>query len=79
MARKQPKEAEKARLKAAIQESGDDLIQRAIRESTQKRLQVKPKPGPAGADELWPGETTELGGFALARAKRKRKRGGNYA
>lgn len=79
MPRKQPKEAEKTRLKAAIKESSDDLIQRAIHEATEKRLKLPPFSGPAAADELWPGETTELGGFALARAKQKKKKGGNYA
>lgn len=54
----------------------DDLIKRVQKEAVQKSdsLQSKPldKPMPQAPYELWPGENYELGGWALARAKKKR-------
>jgi hypothetical protein len=76
MARKSP--AETAKMRAAIKESNDEMINRARREALEgiRRLSKPKKPLPAGPSELWPGESMDLGGFTLAKRKQKKSKEG---
>jgi hypothetical protein len=67
MPRSKPKERASTR---------DDLIKRVQDEATKKRLEYKPTPPPAAADEMWlmnGPETTAQGRWALASAKKRKK------
>ena len=60
--------------------STEDLIRGIQQEATQKRLKAPAPKQPAAADEMWlmgGPETTAQGGWALASAKGKKKKGGS--
>jgi hypothetical protein len=65
-------------MRSAIKESNEQMIERARREALEgiRRLSKPKKQGPAAASELWPGESTDLGGFGLAQGKQKKQQKG---
>lgn len=52
--------------------AGSEEMIRAIRQHALQRLRELSPKTPEASDELWPGETTDLGGFAIARFARTR-------
>ena len=65
-------------MKTAIDESTDDILRRVRREALEgiRRLGGQQKNGPAAPNELWPGESTDLGGWGLAKGKTKKRKEG---
>jgi hypothetical protein len=64
-------------MKTAIDESTDEILRRVRREALEgiRRLGGS-HTGPAAPSELWPGESTDLGGFGLAKGKTKKRKEG---
>lgn len=77
MARKSPKDsaAQRDSMQSIIKMSSDEMINRARREALEGIRRLAPKPSGYAPGELWPGESLDLGGFTIAKGKRKKSNG----